>query len=189
MSVCFCVCLFVHFLRYHLNVFLPPFPKVGCPKWLEIRNHWGKVVERRGLRFEHFCSKMVLNRCGENIFLKDFLKNSLAFKVPFKSLFVPTSQSRMSKIFRDFKRVNIPVVRGEEVKQQTFQKIDHVWTVRVAPGYHQAALNPRTTPHVSPTTPRKPLNSTITWVNTKTLAGRLTEARTPTPSSIRPHRH
>ena len=47
-------------------------------------------------------------------------------------------------------RVNIPVVRGEVVKHQSFQKIDHVGTVRVAPGYHQAAPNTRTTAHVSP---------------------------------------
>ena len=52
MSVCFC--LSVHFLRYRLNVFLPPFPEVGCPIFLEIRNLWGKVMEINGLRFEHF---------------------------------------------------------------------------------------------------------------------------------------
>ena len=40
-SVCVSVCLFVHFLRYRLNVFLPPLPEVGCPKILEIRNPWG----------------------------------------------------------------------------------------------------------------------------------------------------
>ena len=33
------------------------FPKywpseVGCPKFLEIRNYWGKVMERSGLRFK-----------------------------------------------------------------------------------------------------------------------------------------
>ena len=55
-SKCPCVCLSVHFLRYRLNVFLPPLPEVGCPKFLEIRNPWGKVMERSGLRFENFCS-------------------------------------------------------------------------------------------------------------------------------------
>ena len=30
-------------LRYRLMVFLPPFPEVGCPIFLEIRNPWGKV--------------------------------------------------------------------------------------------------------------------------------------------------
>ena len=51
--VCVCVGLFVHFLRYCLNVFLPPFPEVGCPILFDIRNPWGKVMERSGLRFEH----------------------------------------------------------------------------------------------------------------------------------------
>ena len=55
--VCVCVCLFVHFLRYRLNVFLPPLPEVGCPIFLEIRNPWGKVMERSGLRYEHFVWK------------------------------------------------------------------------------------------------------------------------------------
>ena len=41
MCVCVCVCLFVHFLRYRLNVFLSPLPEVGCPNFLEIRNPWG----------------------------------------------------------------------------------------------------------------------------------------------------
>ena len=48
-------------LRYRLYVFLTPFPKVGCPILLEIRNPWGKVMERSGLRLEHFCWEVVLN--------------------------------------------------------------------------------------------------------------------------------
>ena len=55
-SVCLSVCLSVcSLLRYHLTVFLPPIPKVGGPIFLEIRNPWGKVMERTGLTFEHFC--------------------------------------------------------------------------------------------------------------------------------------
>ena len=46
-------------LRYRLNVFLPPLPEVKCPIFLEIRNPWGKVMERSGLRYEHFCLKNV----------------------------------------------------------------------------------------------------------------------------------
>ena len=38
-SVCLSVC---SLLRYRLNVFLPPLPEVGCPKFLEIQNQWGK---------------------------------------------------------------------------------------------------------------------------------------------------
>ena len=45
-------------LRYRLTVFLPPLPKVGCPIFLEIRNPWGKVMERSGLRYEHFVLKL-----------------------------------------------------------------------------------------------------------------------------------
>ena len=44
-------------LSYRLNVFLPQLSKVGCQKCLEIRNPWGKVMERSGLRFEHFAQK------------------------------------------------------------------------------------------------------------------------------------
>ena len=57
--VCVCVCPCVHFLRYRLTVFLPPLPEVGCPILLEIRNPWGKVMERSGLIFEHFCLEVV----------------------------------------------------------------------------------------------------------------------------------
>ena len=49
----------VHFLRYRLTVFLPPLPEVGCPIFLEIRNPWGKVMERSGLNYEYFCLKIV----------------------------------------------------------------------------------------------------------------------------------
>ena len=42
-----------------LTVFLTPLPEVGCPIFLEIRHPWGKVMERSGLRYEHFCLKIV----------------------------------------------------------------------------------------------------------------------------------
>ena len=67
-NVRLCVRVFVHvfvrlfvcsLLRYHLNVFLPPLPEVGCPIFLEIRNPWGKVVEGSGPIFEHVCLKIV----------------------------------------------------------------------------------------------------------------------------------
>ena len=54
MSVCLCVCLMSLFMRYILRPILAPLSEVGCPKFLEIRNLWGKVLERRGLRIEHF---------------------------------------------------------------------------------------------------------------------------------------
>ena len=53
MSVCLCVCLSL-FMWYILRPILPPLPKVQYPKFLEIRNPWGKVLERSGIRIENF---------------------------------------------------------------------------------------------------------------------------------------
>ena len=66
-----CPCVHVSMcslLRYRLNVFLPPLPEVECPIFLEIQNCLGKVVERNGRKFEHFCLKGVLNRFFWQIF-------------------------------------------------------------------------------------------------------------------------
>ena len=41
-------------LRYRLTVFFPPLPEVQCPIVLEIRNPWGKVMERSGLTLQQF---------------------------------------------------------------------------------------------------------------------------------------
>ena len=68
LSVCVCVC---SLLGYRLNVFSLPLLEVGCPIFLEIRNPWGKVMERSGLRFEHFFLKIVKNRRA-NIFSSFF---------------------------------------------------------------------------------------------------------------------
>ena len=58
--VCVSVCLSVcSLLRYRLTVFLPPLPEVRCPIFLGIQNPWGKVMERCGLTFEHFCLEVV----------------------------------------------------------------------------------------------------------------------------------
>ena len=46
-------------IQSRLTVFLPPLPEVGCPIFLEIENPLGKVMERSGLRFEHFCLEVV----------------------------------------------------------------------------------------------------------------------------------
>ena len=63
MSVCLSVCLSVFsLLRYPLNVFLPSLPEVGCPKFLKIRNPWGKVMERSGFRFKHFCLEIAAQK-------------------------------------------------------------------------------------------------------------------------------
>ena len=69
LSVCLSVC---SLLRYRLTVFLPPIPEVGCPIFLEIRNPFGKVMERSGLTFEHFCLEVVLNCRAKKFFFADF---------------------------------------------------------------------------------------------------------------------
>ena len=56
--VCVSVCVSL-FMYYILRLILPPLPEVGCPKYLGIRNPWGKVLERSGLRIEHFCWEVV----------------------------------------------------------------------------------------------------------------------------------
>ena len=61
LSICVSVCLSVSsLLRYCFTVFLPPLPKVGCPKCLEIRNTGGKVMERGSLRLK---KKILLINC------------------------------------------------------------------------------------------------------------------------------
>ena len=52
-----CVCLFTFEVPFkHL---FAPFPEFGRPQFLEIRNPWGKLMERSGLTFEHFCLEVV----------------------------------------------------------------------------------------------------------------------------------
>ena len=55
--VCLCVCLFTFEVPF--KHFLSPLFEVGCPKNFEIRNPWGKVMERSGLTFEHICLEVV----------------------------------------------------------------------------------------------------------------------------------
>ena len=42
------------FEKLNEGPFLSPLPEVGCQIFLEIRNPWGKVMERNDLTFEHF---------------------------------------------------------------------------------------------------------------------------------------
>ena len=107
------VCLFVCFsvcslFRYHLNVFLPQLPKVGCPQFLEIRNPWGKVMDRSGLRFETFINKGVKSTRKKYCFWANFdllsrIFLDLVFLTTFNGLFAPTSQSPMCKKFKTFR--------------------------------------------------------------------------------------
>ena len=62
-SVCPCVgpsvCLSVHVFGFFKPSFCPHFPKSDVQYFLEIRNPWGKVMERSGLRLEDFCLEVV----------------------------------------------------------------------------------------------------------------------------------
>ena len=69
-----------------LTVFLPTLPKVRCPIFLEIQNPWGKVMERSGLRYEHFCLKIVLNRRKKKSFFLLFFWSSSVFGLFYRSL-------------------------------------------------------------------------------------------------------
>ena len=81
LSVCLSVC---SLLSYRLNVFLPPLSEVGCPQFLEIRNPWGKVMERSGLRLEHFVWKWSKIAAQKKVcFFADFaVQNMLKTKLP-----------------------------------------------------------------------------------------------------------
>ena len=86
MSVCVFVRLFVCVFTFYgpFKRLLPPLLEVGCPIFLEIQNSWGKVIERSGLRLEHFCLKMVKNRRAKNVFfVADFsLQNMVETTLP-----------------------------------------------------------------------------------------------------------
>ena len=55
-SVCLSVCPSVHFWGSFKCFFAPT---VWCPIFFEIQNRWGKIMEKSGLRLEHFCLKVV----------------------------------------------------------------------------------------------------------------------------------
>ena len=52
LSVCLSACVFTFEVSFR-HLFVPTFQN-WMPKILEIRNPWGKVLERNGLRFEKF---------------------------------------------------------------------------------------------------------------------------------------
>ena len=65
-------------------VFLPPFPEVGCPIFLDIRNPWGKVMERSGVTFKIFVWKRSKIAAQKKVgFFADFsLKNMVETTLP-----------------------------------------------------------------------------------------------------------
>ena len=116
--------------RSFLTVFLPPLPEVGCPIFLEIRNPWGKVMERSGLRYEHFCLKIVENRVTKKSFFSPLFSlffDLLRFSVFFNGLFAPTSRSRISNIFRDSEREKPATVLTKTNDNTTPRKCDLGW--------------------------------------------------------------
>ena len=87
-----------------LTVFLPPLPEVRCPIFLEIRNPWGKVMERSGLRYEHFCLKIVENRVTKKSFFSPLFSlffYLLRFLV-FLTVFLPPLPKVECPIFLEF---------------------------------------------------------------------------------------
>ena len=102
-SVCPCVC---SLLRHRLNVFLPPLSEVECLKLLEIQNPWGKKWEEVVSDSKTFTYKGCkiagqTKVCfGANFAILNRIFLVLVFLTPFTSLFAPTSQSPMSKLFR-----------------------------------------------------------------------------------------
>ena len=80
-SVCPSVCVFTFEVPF--KRLFAPLPKVGCPIFLEIRNPWGKIMER-SLRFKHFSLEVVENRREKRFFfLSDFaLQNMVETTLP-----------------------------------------------------------------------------------------------------------
>ena len=77
---------------------MPLLPKVQCPNFLDFWNPWWKVMERSGLRFETFAHKGCKIAAAKIVFTDFFLL--LYLFILFIFLFVPTSQSPISKLFR-----------------------------------------------------------------------------------------
>ena len=73
--LCVCVCLSVClsiFCLFRLNVLLPPLPKIQCQKCLEIRNHWGKVMEDGVSDLKTFVHKGCKIAATKKVFSKQF---------------------------------------------------------------------------------------------------------------------
>ena len=74
--MCVCVSVCVSFCVFTFEVpfkrLFAPLPEVQCPKYLEIRNPWGKVMERSGLRFENFTNKGCKIAMQKKLFLGEF---------------------------------------------------------------------------------------------------------------------
>jgi hypothetical protein len=78
-------------------------------------------MERSGLRYEHFCLKIVENRVTKKSFFSPLFSlffDLLRFSVFFNGLFAHTSRSQMSNIFRD----------SESLGKSNGKKWSQIWT-------------------------------------------------------------
>ena len=50
------MCVHLNF-SFRLTVFLSPLSEVQCQNFLDIKNPWGKVMGKKGLRYEHLGPK------------------------------------------------------------------------------------------------------------------------------------
>ena len=98
-SVFVCVRVFIFEIPVK-RLFAPTF-RSQMSKNLRDSESLGKSSGRSGLNFEHFCSKNVLKLLRQKRFSYHFFRHLFTFEVPFKRLFAPTTQTRMSKIFGD----------------------------------------------------------------------------------------
>ena len=77
MCVCLSVCLSVcSLLRYHLNLYFPPFPVVVCPKFLEIQNFLGKSNRKK---WSHI-TKLLLIKSVKSPRTKKFFLGEFRYK-------------------------------------------------------------------------------------------------------------
>ena len=75
LSVCPSVC---SLLRYHLNVFLPPLPEIGCPIFLEIRNPWGNSNGKKWSQIRTFLFENCLKSSRKKkFFFADFASQNM----------------------------------------------------------------------------------------------------------------
>ena len=73
----------IFILSLRLTVFLFPLPEVQCPKFLDFRNPWGKVMERKGSDLKTFAHKGLKTAAAKKLvfFGKSCLTSSFVFVV------------------------------------------------------------------------------------------------------------
>ena len=84
LSVCVCVSVRLFTFEVPCNGLFAPTSRSWMSNILEIRNPWGKVMERSGLTIKHFSLEVVSNRrAKKSLFLADFsLQNMVETTLP-----------------------------------------------------------------------------------------------------------